>query len=531
MNFLEARIVKDGIVKSGNVLKVDSFLNHQMDIRLMQEIGREFKRRFGHKTITKVMTIEASGIGIAAFVAKEFGVPMVFAKKSKSINIDGDMYVANNTGLGVAPDTTYTLKVTGNTLNNGIVYFANGTTNYINNSADARLNTLGINGANTTYRLYVNGNTLNNGTVYFANGTTYYINNSADSRLRYVGVGSLAPSSSYALRIGGNVYLNGIHYFANGTTYYVNNSGVAHFKQVLVNGGSNAYDFSVSGTGYIASDLTVDGDVITKGSFKNPNGVVSFVQNNTIVNATTDWNTLTTPGCYKVQMSAWGDAATYHSPNAAQSSLYSFGLLFVIRGSVSDTENRTLQIYFPHQTSTAHPNYCRMLNGTGWQSWHKFHRGALDLTGGTMTGTINAQHIYPKTDNTYNNGSSTLRWKEIHGYTIFAHTKFQNPAGSFYADSNGRMYVQNGTGLGVAPATDGTYILKVTGNSLFNGILYFANATTYYINNSGTANLNGLTTNNTTHFKKGIRIGDSSTGDTNYICFYFYLSNSLTNGK
>ena len=94
MNFLEERIVKDGIVKAGNVLKVDSFLNHQMDIQLMEEIGREFKRRFEGKEITKVLTIEASGIGIAAFVAKEFGVPMVFAKKSKSINIDGEMYVA-----------------------------------------------------------------------------------------------------------------------------------------------------------------------------------------------------------------------------------------------------------------------------------------------------------------------------------------------------------------------------------------------------------------------------------------------------
>ena len=94
MNFLEERILKDGMVKAGNVLKVDSFLNHQMDISLMEEIGREFKRRFGDKNITRVLTIEASGIGIAAFVAKEFGVPMVFAKKSKSINIDGDMYVA-----------------------------------------------------------------------------------------------------------------------------------------------------------------------------------------------------------------------------------------------------------------------------------------------------------------------------------------------------------------------------------------------------------------------------------------------------
>ncbi len=94
MNFLEERIVKDGIVKPGNVLKVDSFLNHQMDIALMNEIGKEFHRRFQDKPITKVMTIETSGIAIAYPVANEFGVPMVFAKKSKSINIDGEMYVA-----------------------------------------------------------------------------------------------------------------------------------------------------------------------------------------------------------------------------------------------------------------------------------------------------------------------------------------------------------------------------------------------------------------------------------------------------
>lgn len=94
MNFLEERIVKDGIVKPGNVLKVDSFLNHQMDISLMNEIGREFHRRFADKYVTKVLTIEASGIAIAYPVANEFGVPMVFAKKSKSINIEGEMYVA-----------------------------------------------------------------------------------------------------------------------------------------------------------------------------------------------------------------------------------------------------------------------------------------------------------------------------------------------------------------------------------------------------------------------------------------------------
>ncbi len=94
MNFLEERIVKDGVVKPGNVLKVDSFLNHQMDIELIDQIGEEFHRRFGHKKITKVLTIEASGIAIACAVARCFGVPMVFAKKSKSINIDGETYVA-----------------------------------------------------------------------------------------------------------------------------------------------------------------------------------------------------------------------------------------------------------------------------------------------------------------------------------------------------------------------------------------------------------------------------------------------------
>lgn len=94
MNFLEERIMKDGVVKQGNVLKVDSFLNHQMDVTLMDQIGEEFHRRFADKKITKILTIEASGIAIACSVARIFGVPMVFAKKSKSINIDGEMYVA-----------------------------------------------------------------------------------------------------------------------------------------------------------------------------------------------------------------------------------------------------------------------------------------------------------------------------------------------------------------------------------------------------------------------------------------------------
>ena len=94
MNFLEERIIKDGIVKEGNVLKVDSFLNHQMDISLFEQMGEEFKRRFADKPINKILTIEASGIGIACVVAKYFNVPVVFAKKSKSINIEGEMYIA-----------------------------------------------------------------------------------------------------------------------------------------------------------------------------------------------------------------------------------------------------------------------------------------------------------------------------------------------------------------------------------------------------------------------------------------------------
>lgn len=97
MNFLEERILKDGVVKPGNVLKVDSFLNHQMDIALMDQIGKEFQRRFRDAGVTKVLTIEASGIAIAYPVAREFGVPMVYAKKTKSINLDGELYVAEVT--------------------------------------------------------------------------------------------------------------------------------------------------------------------------------------------------------------------------------------------------------------------------------------------------------------------------------------------------------------------------------------------------------------------------------------------------
>ncbi len=94
MKLLKERILKDGTIKPGNILKVDSFLNHQMDIELFGEMGKEWKRRFEGKTFTKILTIEASGIGIACIAAQYFGVPVVFAKKSHSINLDGDTYTA-----------------------------------------------------------------------------------------------------------------------------------------------------------------------------------------------------------------------------------------------------------------------------------------------------------------------------------------------------------------------------------------------------------------------------------------------------
>jgi len=94
MNFIEERICKDGIVKPGGVLKVDSFLNHQMDMDFLDAIAREFKERFADRKITKVVTIEISGIAIACSVARELGVPLVVAKKTRSMNLEGDVYVA-----------------------------------------------------------------------------------------------------------------------------------------------------------------------------------------------------------------------------------------------------------------------------------------------------------------------------------------------------------------------------------------------------------------------------------------------------
>ena len=92
MKLLEERIVKDGVVKDGNVLKVDSFLNHQMDIELFNEMGKEWKRLYAEDKITKILTIEASGIGMAVIAAQYFDVPVVFAKKTQTLNLDGELY-------------------------------------------------------------------------------------------------------------------------------------------------------------------------------------------------------------------------------------------------------------------------------------------------------------------------------------------------------------------------------------------------------------------------------------------------------
>ena len=109
MKLLEERIKKDGVVKAGNILKVDSFLNHQMDVELYQETGKEFYRLFGDCGVTKILTIEASGIGIACVTAQYFHVPALFAKKTKTKNIDGEIYTSQVESF--THGTTYQIMV------------------------------------------------------------------------------------------------------------------------------------------------------------------------------------------------------------------------------------------------------------------------------------------------------------------------------------------------------------------------------------------------------------------------------------
>ncbi len=110
MELLKQRILKDGILKEGNILKVDNFLNHQLDINLLNEIGKELKLRFKDKNITKILTIEASGIAIASIAAQYFDVPVLFAKKAKSKNLDGDLYTSEVHSFTYKKDYTITVS-------------------------------------------------------------------------------------------------------------------------------------------------------------------------------------------------------------------------------------------------------------------------------------------------------------------------------------------------------------------------------------------------------------------------------------
>lgn len=109
MKLLEERILRDGKIYPGNILKVDCFLNHQIDVELLNEMGKEFKRLFADEGVTRILTIEASGIGIACIAAQYFGVPVVFAKKSQTINISGDLYTSQVTSY--THRKTYTVMV------------------------------------------------------------------------------------------------------------------------------------------------------------------------------------------------------------------------------------------------------------------------------------------------------------------------------------------------------------------------------------------------------------------------------------
>ncbi len=110
MDILKQKILTDGVVKEGNILKVDSFLNHQLDINLLNEIGKEIKSRFKDDKITKILTIEASGIAIASIAAQYFNVPVLFAKKAKSKNLDGELYTSNVHSFTYNKDYTITVS-------------------------------------------------------------------------------------------------------------------------------------------------------------------------------------------------------------------------------------------------------------------------------------------------------------------------------------------------------------------------------------------------------------------------------------
>ena len=199
-------------------------------------------------------------------------------------------------------------------------------------------------------------------------------------------------ADTYAImRFGNNANENAAYIFLNGPNR--TNDGGTNMFTIRNNVGNLRLNNDTINTGKLTigqAGLNTSYTQYVNGTIGNPNGLVSFVQNNLIIGNTTDFNTLTIPGCYKVQMSNWGAADTYHSPNQ-WGSIYSFGLLLVFRGAASDGEQRIHQIYFPHQTAGNQPILNRMHNGSdinrGWQNWTRMARDCPTLTGTGATGT------------------------------------------------------------------------------------------------------------------------------------------------
>ena len=240
-----------------------------------------------------------------------------------------------------------------------------------------------------------------------------------------------------------------------------------------------------------------DNGTVIASNYRDANGLVSFVQSDTSVNSTTNWDTILVPGCYKVQMSGWGDAASYHGPNETQSNLYSYGLLFVMRGTTSDSESRTLQIYFPHRADASNPIYCRMRNGADtsahstWQTWHVLTRGAA-------SSDHNHNNVYVKLDGS-NTMTGSLKIKPATGEggeialqastaeTTKAGITIDNYYGAFrifgIASADGTTVTGTGTPLVIDP-----YAKTITGGYTITGTLSgnASSATTVKVNSAAT---------------------------------------------
>ena len=329
--------------------------------------------------------------------------------------------------------------------------------------------TIGQSYNNTSYALYINGSTGMNGTLTINNN----INVNATNKGLYLTDGA---STSYA-----GIYDNGANLWIGATSSTGNHhkgnvyistgygsDGVTGNKYGLISIPTNT-DGTITHTSRIIATMEING---TAGNSNKPayidsygyltTGLPVFVQNSTVINSSTDWNTLMTPGCYTVNISAWGDAATYHSPNETQSNLYSFGLLFVVRGNENDAEKRTLQIYFPHQATKENPIYCRMANGSSpsWQAWHRLTLGTFDtsvLTSGILTTTRGGTGVNSHTSNrlVWSTSATTIQGGYHYANTTkVAINSTSEPTENFYV---------NGTSSLNGNVTIGGSLIKFTG--------------------------------------------------------------------